>query len=130
MTFNQGVFSKRWVVLSFVIFVAVELFLGKYLAEMLAGRIVSVSLRYQLQGGLNLISYLCGGFIIGIISPGVRILEPAVGAFLAVALMLIVSVFTPYSFIYFSLSKLLIGGGIAFFLALIGAHYGERLMGN
>lgn len=38
-----------------------------------------------MQGVLNLSSYLIGGFIIGLISPGIRIREPGVGAFLAIA---------------------------------------------
>jgi hypothetical protein len=40
------------------------------------------------------------------------------------------SIFTPYSFIHFSLTKMLVGGVIAFFLALVGARLGEKIAGN
>ncbi len=49
---------------------------------------------------------------------------------MAVGLMLIMTVFTPYSYIRFSLTKLLVGGVIAYALALTGAKLGERVMGN
>ena len=88
---------------------------------------MSMGLRFMLQGSLQLVSFLIGGFIIGVISPGIRITEPAVGAALSVAIMLTLTVFTPYSFIHFSLTKLLIGGVIAFALALIGARFGEKI---
>ena len=84
----------------------------------------------MMQGLLYVISFFVGGFITGLISPGLRVREPAVGAFLSVALMLVMSVFTPYSFIRFSLQKMIVGGAIAFVLALAGARLGERMTGN
>ncbi len=56
-------------------------------------------------------------------SLSVRIVEPAVGAFAAAGVMLVPTVFTPYSFIAFSGSKLIIGGFVA-------TAAGQRLMGN
>jgi hypothetical protein len=44
--------------------------------------------------------------------------------------MLCISFFTPYSFIHFSFTKMLIGGAIAFCLALSGAKLGEKVVGN
>ena len=35
-------------------------------------------------------SYFVGGFIIGVISPKIRILEPAIGAFLSIFLVVLV----------------------------------------
>lgn len=115
---------------SAAIFIAVELFLGGLIGEVVVGRFMSINLRFLLQGLLNLVSFFVGGFIIGLISPGIRTREPAVGAFLSVALMLGLAFFTPYSFIRFSVTKMLIGGGVAFFLALAGARLGERVAGN
>ena len=89
-----------------------------------------MQLRMVLQGVLNLLSFFVGGVVIGVVSPGLRIDEPAVGAFLSVGLLLVVTLFTPYSFISFSLTKLLLGGGIAFALALSGAKLGERITGK
>ena len=123
-------FSIKWMIASTVIFIAVELFLGGLIGEVVVGRFMSISLRFLIQGLLNLVSFFIGGFIIGLISPGVRTKEPAVGAFLSVALVLSLSFFTPYSFIHFSLTKMLIGGGGAFFLALAGGRLGERVVGN
>ncbi len=129
-TSRQQAFSKRWMVLSAVIFIGIELFLGGLIGEVVVGRFMSLHLRFFLQGLLNLISFFIGGFIIGLISPGIRILEPALGAFFSVALMLCLTLFTPYSFIRFSMSKLFIGGGVAFLLAYMGARWGERVAGN
>jgi hypothetical protein len=122
-------FSARWMLISVVDFVGVELVLGHFVGGWLGGY-MSLSLRFLLQGTLNLASYFIGGLVIGAISPGVRIEEPAVGALLAVGLMLSMSLFTPYAFIQFSLTKLVVGGAIAFALALTGAKLGERVMGN
>ncbi len=122
-------FSKKWVLGSMATFIIVEIILGGLVGGFVSGYI-SISLRFMFQGLLHLASFFIGGVIIGLISPGIRILEPAVGAFLSVAIMLILTIFTPYSFIQFSLTKLLIGGAIAFALALAGARFGERLAGN
>jgi len=123
-------FSKQWMLISFGIFIVTELILGGLVGHVIVGNYMSIQLRFMLQGLLNVISYLIGGFIIGVISPGIRVYEPAAGAFLSVAVMLLLTLFTPFSFIQFSLTKLVIGGGIAFFLALTGAKAGERIAGN
>ena len=123
-------FSKPWMFISFFVFIVVELILGGYVGEVVVGKYMSIHLRFMLQGLLNLVSYFIGGFIIGVISPGVRVYEPAAGAFLSVLTMLLITFFTPYSFIHFSMTKVIIGGGIAFFLALTGASFGEKLVGN
>ena len=123
-------FSVKWVLLSVLIYIIAEIVLGIWVGGMVVDKYMSLSLRFMLQGILNLVSYFVGGFIIGLISPGLRIYEPAAGAFLAVSLMLLLSFFTPYRFIQFSMTKMLVGGGIAFFLALAGARLGERLSGN
>jgi hypothetical protein len=119
-------FSWVWVFISMALFVGSELVLGGLVGGLLVGRFTSIGLRFMLQGVLYLISFFAGGLVIGVISPRVRILEPAVGAALTVALMLTVTIFTPYSFIHFSTSKLLVGGA----MALTGARLGERLTGN
>lgn len=123
-------FSKKWMFASVAIFIGVELILGGLVGNVVVGRFLSRSLYFILQGVLNLVSFFIGGFIIGLISPGIRIREPAVGAFLSVSIMLCLSIFTPYSFIHFSLTKMLVGGVIAFSLALVGARLGEKIVGN
>ena len=130
MNDSRQTFSKQWMWISFGVFVATELVLGALVGGLVVGRFMSLSLRFMLQGLLNLLAYFIGGFIVGLISPGIRIYEPAAGAFLSVLVMLVLTLFTPFSFIHFSLTKVLIGGGIAFFLALTGAKIGERIAGN
>ena len=71
-----------------MIFIGAELFIGGPVGEYIVGRYTSLSLQFTQQGILNLLSYLIGGFIVGLVSPGLRIHEPAAGAFLSVALML------------------------------------------
>lgn len=113
-----------------VTFVALELLLGGLVGHVLLGRYTSISTGFLLQGVLNLSSYFLGGVLIGLVSPGLRIYEPAVGAFLAVAAMLAMTLFTPYTFMRMTQDKLVLGGLIAFALALVGARLGERLAGN
>lgn len=122
-------FSRNWMLASMAIFIVSELLLGGLVGSWVQGY-ASIGLRFLLQGLLQLASYFVGGVIIGAISPGVRIHEPAAGAFLSVALMLSVTLFTPYSFMRFSVAKLMLGGAIAFALGLAGAKLGERLTGN
>jgi len=128
MKYDRGQpFSTKWMLASMAIFIGIELLLGGIVGQIVVGRFMSLSLRFMLQGLLNVVSFFIGGFIIGVISPGLRVREPATGAFLSVAFMLILSIFTPYSFIRFSLAKMIIGGVVAFCLALTGAKIGEKV---
>jgi stress response protein SCP2 len=125
--------SWTWVLLSFVLFIAIELFLGGFVGGMVLGRFVPHILVYQIEVLLVLASFFIGGVIIGFVSPAIRILEPALAAFFSVLLTLSISVFSPYRFMSFTWTKVIIGGGIAFALAFFGAHLGEKLsakMGN
>ena len=130
MTHSNQPFSRKWMMASMGIFVAVELLLGGLVGEVLIGGYMSQSLRFMAEGLLHIASFFVGGFIVGVISPGLRIHEPAAGAFLSVARMLVLAVFTPYTFLRFSLNRMLVGGAIAFCLALVGARLGEKLTGN
>lgn len=119
--------STLWIVLSVIIFVAIELLFGSVVGPLVVGRFVSRPLYLKLEMLLMLGSYFFGGLVIGLISPGIRVLEPAIGAGLAVAFTWAYSFFTPVRFYGFSLTRMLIGGGIAFVLALVGADLGERV---
>ena len=123
-------FSWNWVGLSLVIYITVQLLLGALLAQLLWRNMGFHTQRLLIEALLNLVSYFVGGILIGVISPGVRIWEPALAAVLAVGLVLSFALFTPYCWVQFSLSKFLIGGAIAFGLAFAGARIGERWMGN
>lgn len=125
--------SWMWVFSSFWVFVLLELFLGGFIGAMVVGRFVPHMLTYQIEVLLLLSSFFIGGAIVGLISPTVRVLEPALAGFFSVLLTFSVSFFSPYQFIVFSWTKVIIGGGIAFLLALFGARFGEKIsarMGN
>lgn len=119
--------SWAWVIISLVAFIAVEIFLGGIIGPIISGRFVSHVFRIKIELILMLGSYLLGGLLVGLFSPGIRVLEPAIGAFLAVLATFIYSFFTPYRFFGFSSNRLIIGGIIAFVLALLGADLGERI---
>ena len=84
----------------------------------------------QVQMLLHLGALYLGGLAVGVLSPGRRMLEPAVGAFISVVVVFLMSFFMPTWFYTFDLTKVLVGGGIGFFVALLGAWQGEKLMGN
>lgn len=123
-------FSTFWMVVSIVTFIVTEVVLGYVVGTLLLGGYVSQMWHLRMQVVLYLGAYFVGGIFIGLVSPGIRIVEPAVGAFVSVFLTLAISLFLPYTFMRISLGKLVIGGLIAFFIALSGARIGERMMGN
>ncbi|MBN2361315.1 MAG: hypothetical protein JXR83_17815 [Deltaproteobacteria bacterium] len=123
-------FSTAWLAISVLVFCGIELILGGVIGKVIVGRYVSQMLHLKLQLALNLSSYFLGGLLIGLVSPGIRILEPAIGALVSVAMVLAISFFLPYTFMHMGMGNLLIGGGIAFVLALLGARLGEKLVGN
>lgn len=123
-------FSKKWVIISMVIYIATEIIIGYFIGSIIVGKYASMGLKFYLQGLCMLLAFYMGGFIVGFISPGIRTLEPALGAFLAVATMMAITLFTPSRVYHFSMTKVLVGGAIAFALALAGAKHGERISGN
>jgi hypothetical protein len=129
MANNEG-FSKKWMLLSMAIFIASEILIGYVIGTVIVGKYVSMGLKFTLQGLCMLMGFYVGGFIIGIVSPGKRIAEPAVGAFASVALIMVVTLFTPSPWFHFGLTKLIFGGAIAFGLAYSGALCAEKIMGN
>jgi hypothetical protein len=120
-------FSWSWVLASMAVFVIAQLVLSVVLGQMLLGSRIPHGLQQVVQGLLMLVSYFAGGFIVGVVSPGVRMLEPALGAFLSIFLVVFVSFVLPNSYIHFEWLKMIIGGAIAFALALYGATLGEKL---
>lgn len=118
--------SKNWVVISYIVFISSELFLGGFVAKIIEGKFVGHVAHFRLEAILILSSYLIGGFIVGLLSPRVRVTEPAIGAALAVVTTFLITFFSPFSFLTFKSVRVLIGGVIAFFLALAGARAGEK----
>ncbi len=125
--------SWAWVFYSLAVFIVTELVLGGIVGKLVMGSFVPHVLSYTIEVVLILAAFFVGGACVGLLSAKVRVLEPALGAFLCVLLTLSISFFSPYSFMRFSLIKLAIGGGCAFLLAFLGARLGEKVsarMGN
>ena len=72
---------------------------------------------------LNLLSFLIGGFIVGLKSAGRTIIEPGLSAAIAVLLALVISG-------NFSLGGLLAGGLVPFAAGILGGWLGERRQGS
>ena len=113
-----------------MIFVALELLLGGLVAHLLAGRNISHMLGLRIELALSLLSFLTGGFLVGVLSPGLRLIEPAIGAGVTVVFTFLIAFFTPVTVLAADPNKILIGGIAGFAVALFGAHLGERLRGN
>lgn len=124
-------FSMKWAIAAILIYTAMEIGIAVFLAPaILAGRLASPMLQMRVQMLMHLLSFYLGGIVVGVLSPGVRLIEPAVGAFVSVAIVFMISFFMPQWFMHWSTDKVLVGGGIAFALALAGAWTGEKWMGN
>ncbi len=123
-------FSKLWFAIALFVFVAAELFLGGYVAKVFQGRHVSHMLSIRVELMLSLVSYAIGGFVIGVVSPGLRMYEPAFAAAASAVFTFMIAWFTPLHFYTADPTKMMIAGVLAFFIALAGARLGERLMGN
>lgn len=117
--------SKGWIVGSYVLFLLVEVALGTVLAPLISG-FVSRAMALRVEVILILGSYYAGGYLVGLLSPKVRLTEPALAAALAVVTTFLYSVFTPLSFYRMDPTKLAIACIVAFFVALVGADGGER----
>lgn len=126
-------FSRGWVWMSVLFFTGVELIVGGVIAPMLAGRFVSHVLLLRLEVLAILVSYLAGAFAIGLFSPSVRVIEPAVGAGLSALLPFLIGIFSPVRYFHFDGTRPLWAVAIAAFVGFMGADAGERFaakMGN
>ena len=123
-------FSNGWMMASVVLFLAVELLLGTWIGPLVIGKYVSPMFHLQVKMLMHLASFYVGGVLVGLLSPGIRLKEPAVGAFISVLVVFLMSFFMPHWYYRFDFQKILIGGGIAVVLALAGAYSGEKMMGN
>lgn len=71
--------------------------------------------------------YFLGGLVTGWVSPGITVIEPAVGAFIISVLGIL------FDNTRFGAGRIVwaaISGVVAFVVALIGASIGERMQGN
>jgi len=123
-------FSWHWVWLSMGAFLLAEILIGGVLGELVMGRMLSINTNFMLQGLLNLAGIFAGGFVIGLVSPGRRILEPAAGGFATMLLIAVLTLFVPFRFMGYAGSSLLAAGAIAAAIGAGGAYTAEKLTGN
>ncbi|MBI1944944.1 MAG: hypothetical protein HYS27_04565 [Deltaproteobacteria bacterium] len=128
---NAQPFSWAWVIASVLIITAMEICIAVVISPaILASRLASTMVQLRLDMLMHLASFLLGGWFVGVISPRVRLWEPAVGAAIAVIIVFLMTFFLPHSYIRWDWTKIFVGGGIGFVLALAGAYTGEKWMGN
>ena len=127
---NRAPFSWLWVWATFAGFIAVQVGLARVANDYIFHGYQTAHLRYLVEGGINLASYYFGGFLVGFLSPSVRLKEPAVAGGLAMLTCLSVGWFTPVVFYQFGFFKFVLGGLLAASLAYSGAFTAERFTGS
>ena len=118
-------FSWTWVGISLAVFISLQIVLGYFAGRYVIAHYVGEPLLLAGEGLLSLGSYFLGGLLIGVVSPRGRMPEPAVGALLAVAATLLVALFIPALKVQYA--RLVLGGMVAFLMALWGARLGDGL---
>ena len=119
---NWQEFSWPWVWLSIGSFVLAQTLMDHGLVHM---RTIHGNL--LLESLLNIATYYLGGLIVGVASPKVRVMEPAVAAVISLFLVMSVGMWMPFSFVSFRLVKTLFMSAVVFALAWTGAVHGEKL---
>jgi hypothetical protein len=124
----MGKLDWKWIGIGVLIMVALNIAAGIVLALVLGEQVrgaTDVS-EITLSGGqaalvalLNFVSFVIGGFIVGLKSAGRTILEPGISAAIAVAIALVISG-------NFSVAGLLVGGLVPFGAGVLGGWLGER----
>jgi hypothetical protein len=127
-----GKLDWKWIAIGVVIMlvlnIAAGLLLGLLLSPQLKGAASPEEI--SLSGGqvllalvINVLSFLIGGFIVGLRSAGRTILEPGISALVAVLIALVVSR-------QLTVLNLIIGGLVPFAAGVLGGWLGERRQGN
>ena len=110
--------------LSFVAGLLSTLILGDQAAVVAEGGEVAIGGgRLFLLAVLSFVSFVLGGFIVGLKSPGRTILEPGISAAVAVLLSLLIAG-------SFSIGGVLAAGVVPFLGGLLGGWLGERQQGG
>ncbi len=111
-------------------FIGAEIVVGGLFGELLLGKAISINTNFLLQGLFNLAGFALGGFLIGVLSPGRRIAEPAVGAAATMVLISILALFVPFRFMGYSSGGIIFAALFAAAIAGAGSYSGEKLTGN
>jgi hypothetical protein len=118
----------KWIAIGLVIMIALSI-LGGLLVGLILGPQVTAAASPEdvsLTGGqamlalaVNVLSFLIGGFIVGIKSVGRTILEPGISALIAVLVVLLISH-------QLTAMNLLVGGLVPFIAGVVGGWLGEK----
>ena len=122
----------KWIAIGVLIMVALNIAAAVVLALALkpevqdATNVADITLssgQVALVAVVNFLSFLIGGFIVGIKSAGRTILEPGISAAIAVVIALLISG-------NFTVVNMIAGGLIPFVAGVIGGWLGERQQGT
>lgn len=118
----------RWVAIGVAIMLGLSLVAGLLSAAILGNQVEAVAggAQVNIGGGrlallalLSFLSFVVGGFIVGLKSPGRTILEPGISAAIAVLISLLIAG-------AFSLGGVIAAGVVPFLGGLLGGWLGER----
>jgi ABC-type dipeptide/oligopeptide/nickel transport system permease subunit len=121
----------KWIAIGVLIMVALNIAAGFVLALALGPEVQGATNveDITLSGGqvalvavVNFLSFVIGGFIVGLKSVGRTILEPGLSAAIAVVIALLISG-------HFTVVNMVVGGLIPFVAGVIGGWLGERRQG-
>jgi hypothetical protein len=127
-----GKLDWKWIAIGVVIMVVLNLLAGLLLGLILRPQVETTMNpeEINLSGAqvllaliINILSFLIGGFIVGLKSAGRTILEPGISALIAVIIALLISgQLTPMN--------LIVGGLVPFAAGVLGGWLGERRQGT
>jgi hypothetical protein len=122
----------KWIAIGVLIMVALNIAAGFVLALVLGPEVQGATNveDITLSGGqvalaaiVNFLTFVIGGFIVGIKSAGRTILEPGISAAIAVVIALLISG-------NFTVVNMIAGGFVPFVAGVIGGWLGERRQGT
>ena len=127
-----GGLDWKWIGIGVLIMIALSFAAGLILRLTFGSQLEGVTSieEIYLTGGqlalvavINFLSFLIGGFIVGIKSAGRTILEPGISAAIAVVIALLISG-------NFTLGNMIMGGLVPFAAGVLGGWIGERRQGT
>ncbi len=130
---SRNGFSFSWVILSLLGYLVLQVALGLFANIFVFPFAGTKHTEFFAQGLIIILGFYIGAFVIGVISPGRRLIEPVLGSVLAVAAAFSVSSFTPQMGGWYrvdGLAAMTTAAVMAAAIAGFGVYSGEKLMGN
>ena len=125
-------FSFNWIIGSVFVYLFMQVALGIGAQQFVLPYIVAKHTRFLTEGLIVMFGFYIGAFLVGALSPGLRTIEPVLGAMAAIVAAFSIVYFTPVSsfFLEGGFFRIAVGCIIAGVCAASGAYSGEKLMGN